>query len=68
MMKPAILDPITPQDMPRDPDVAWESLATLERISDELERDIATAVERDQDERKRSISKSVLGLFGYGAC
>lgn len=67
MMKPAILDPITPQDMPRDQDVAWESLAKLDRIYDELERDIAAAVERDQQERKRSICKSVLGLFGYGA-
>jgi hypothetical protein len=66
-----ILEPITPSDMPRDHAATAEALARLDRIYAELEQDIARAVsdvaqERDPDDRKGSISRRVLALFGYG--
>ncbi len=66
-----IREPITLSDMPREQGTVPESLARLQRIYAELEQDIARAVseaaaQRDPDESKRTVSRRVLAMFGYG--
>jgi hypothetical protein len=66
-----LLNPFTSADMPREEARPSDALARLERIQAELEQDIARLVreiaeQRDPDDFKEEVSRSVLATFGYG--